>query len=442
ACPYDALYIDPNTDTAAKCNFCAHRIDQGLNPSCVNICPEQAIRFGDLDDPSSIVSQMISRERATVRKPEKGTDPSLFYIDGDRVNLDPSATATSSTTMWSDQAIGVGHNEGVEFTQVDLLGILRKAQATGGHDGSEKAELTGLLRELETATGSEKVRRAYDQPDKGIQWGWEVAAYIWTKAISAGLVFVPAMMMILSQWFGWRYADSRAFQAWSAAGSLFFLAATGALLVKDLDQPKRFLYVLLRPSWSSWLVRGAYIITAFGAVTTLWLIAALAGGHKFIQFLAWPLAFLSLATAGYTALLFGQCKGRDFWQSPGLVVHMLVHAPLAGSALLAVFGNWNPFVQVVMGVSVALSLVVILAEIFGKHPSKDSHETAKSIRSGRAGKFFYGLVLGLGHLIPLALAFFAKEKGGWGVVAGIAILIGMAFTEYLWVYMPQRRSNV
>lgn len=30
ACPYDAIYIDANTNTAAKCNFCAHRIDQGL----------------------------------------------------------------------------------------------------------------------------------------------------------------------------------------------------------------------------------------------------------------------------------------------------------------------------------------------------------------------------------------------------------------------------
>ena len=29
ACPYDALYIDPNSHTAAKCNFCAHRVEPG-----------------------------------------------------------------------------------------------------------------------------------------------------------------------------------------------------------------------------------------------------------------------------------------------------------------------------------------------------------------------------------------------------------------------------
>ena len=30
ACPYDALYIDPDTNTAAKCHFCAHRVEVGL----------------------------------------------------------------------------------------------------------------------------------------------------------------------------------------------------------------------------------------------------------------------------------------------------------------------------------------------------------------------------------------------------------------------------
>jgi Fe-S-cluster-containing dehydrogenase component len=39
ACPYDAIYIDEDTHTAAKCNMCAHRIDQGLEPACVVVCP-------------------------------------------------------------------------------------------------------------------------------------------------------------------------------------------------------------------------------------------------------------------------------------------------------------------------------------------------------------------------------------------------------------------
>ena len=49
ACPYDSIYIDPDEGTAAKCHFCAHRTEVGLEPSCVVVCPEHAIIAGDLD---------------------------------------------------------------------------------------------------------------------------------------------------------------------------------------------------------------------------------------------------------------------------------------------------------------------------------------------------------------------------------------------------------
>src|SRR5947209_13775689 len=57
ACPYDAIYMDPESNTAAKCHFCAHRIEKGLEPACVTACPERALLVGDMDDPLSIVSK-------------------------------------------------------------------------------------------------------------------------------------------------------------------------------------------------------------------------------------------------------------------------------------------------------------------------------------------------------------------------------------------------
>jgi Fe-S-cluster-containing dehydrogenase component len=59
ACPYDALYIDPNTNTAAKCNFCAHRVEVGLEPAYVIVCPERAIVAGDLDDARSEIARLV-----------------------------------------------------------------------------------------------------------------------------------------------------------------------------------------------------------------------------------------------------------------------------------------------------------------------------------------------------------------------------------------------
>ncbi len=53
ACPYDAIFINPEDHSAEKCNFCAHRLDIGLEPACVVVCPVEAILVGDLNDPTS-----------------------------------------------------------------------------------------------------------------------------------------------------------------------------------------------------------------------------------------------------------------------------------------------------------------------------------------------------------------------------------------------------
>ncbi len=107
--PYDALYMHPDEHTAAKCNYCSHRTDIGLEPACVNVCPEHAIISGDMDNPETEISKLLARETVSVRKPEKGTKPKLFYIDGDRASLEPSATDPNTDYMWSSQNSGVGH---------------------------------------------------------------------------------------------------------------------------------------------------------------------------------------------------------------------------------------------------------------------------------------------------------------------------------------------
>src|SRR5204862_6902983 len=99
-CPYDAIYIDPQTETAAKCNFCAHKVEVGLEPPCVTVCPTQAIVAGDREDPSSRIVHLTGRIPVQLRKPEKGTRPKVFYIEGDSAPLVPAAPPPASDHMW------------------------------------------------------------------------------------------------------------------------------------------------------------------------------------------------------------------------------------------------------------------------------------------------------------------------------------------------------
>ena len=83
ACPYDARFLNPVTGFAEKCDFCIHRVTNGLVPACVNTCVGGARIFGDLRDPDSEISQMIAKYPVTVLRPGKGTEPNVYYIEAD-----------------------------------------------------------------------------------------------------------------------------------------------------------------------------------------------------------------------------------------------------------------------------------------------------------------------------------------------------------------------
>lgn len=64
ACPYGVRSYNPNHGVIEKCTLCAHLVDDGKNPACVDICPGHARIFGNVDDPSSDVSQAIAKAGA------------------------------------------------------------------------------------------------------------------------------------------------------------------------------------------------------------------------------------------------------------------------------------------------------------------------------------------------------------------------------------------
>lgn len=437
ACPYDALYIDPDTRTAAKCNYCAQRIDIGLEPACVNVCPEHAIISGDMDDPFSEISQLLARETVTVRKPAKGTHPNLFYIDGDDTALEPLATPKTTDSLWGSQVRGVGHfareTEKLAWSDGDVVGAAMKVAEV---NGSETA-----LSSAAVLVGSQ--RRVYDAPDKGLLWGWEVSAYVWTKAIAAGAFLVMALGLLFPQVSGLVSLDMLGMGVAAVLLSLLFLALTGALLVKDLDKPGRFLYVLLRPQKRSWLVKGAWAITLYGASLTLFAVANWAGWFGASMAAFWLAMASAVVTAIYTAFLFAQAKGRDFWQSPVLLFHMLVHSFIAGAAALLIamyflgdFATVAPYLGRVMLVGLALNLVILFVELAMPHPTEDAHLTVRMITTGRYAKLFWGGAVLIGNVLPLALLLGGSAQAL--LAAAFLALAGMWITEKIWVEAPQR----
>ena len=85
ACPYDARFINHETQVADKCTFCFHRTQAGLLPACVETCVGGARNFGDLNDPESEVSKMLTENEVSVLRPEMHTNPNVYYIGLDEV---------------------------------------------------------------------------------------------------------------------------------------------------------------------------------------------------------------------------------------------------------------------------------------------------------------------------------------------------------------------
>lgn len=404
ACPYDAITINPDSGTATKCNYCAHRVDNGRVPACVAVCPAEAIIVGDLEDAESPIARLIATETTMVRKPEKGTQPNLFYIEGDRAALEPSASVRSTTTLWG-------------FRKSDAVDAVVAANP-------------------QPAPPRDHIRRTYDIAQRHAgSWGWKVSAYLFTKSIAAGAFLVPGLAAL----FGQNELATRGFLP-GIGLALLFLAITGLLLVVDLKRPERFLWVLFRPQWRSWLVRGAYIITAYGGFLTLFAIWNPQELGTLARIACGIGVFLAAATAAYSGWLFGQAKGRDFWQSPLVPVHLTVQAAVAGVCAFTLLAAMTDRITANLTGALIVGLVAnfacVASEIWGRHATQDAKRAAKIMTTGHRGQWFRFGVLGVGHAVPLVmLAIFGV---GSAPLAAVTSLAGLWIYEHLWIDAPQR----
>ncbi len=411
ACPYDAIFINPEDHSAEKCNFCAHRIDMSLEPACVVVCPTEAIMVGDLNDPDSRVAQMVNREPVTVRRPEKETHPKLFYRGAHQATLDPLAARRpdGGLFMWSEQTEG-SHNV--------VAGYPSKASKPGA---------AGDGHQPDQANSSAAALLSYDVPHKA-PWDWRVSLYTLTKGIAAGAYLVPLLMIL----FGVLDADSPIWR-WAApiVGGAF-LGLTGLVLIADLEHPKRFYMIFTKAHWRSWLVKGSFIIGGYSVVLALHFLFSVLDrpGRAFAAAPGLPLAAM---TAIYTAYLFAQAKARDLWQSPLLPPHLLVQALLAGSATLVPVAYFIDIdavepLLIVFEICALVHLLMVLGEVTMTHATAHAHLATWEMVKGRYRNFFWaGIVL-------TAVALLAPWVGA--ALAPVA-LVGLLAFEHAYVQAGQ-----
>jgi Fe-S-cluster-containing dehydrogenase component/formate-dependent nitrite reductase membrane component NrfD len=403
-CPYDAIYIDADTHTAAKCNFCAHRIDANLEPACVVVCPTHSIWVGDLDDPTSGIAQLITTNPVAVRAPEQHTGPNVFYLGADRAVLDPLAATAGGGYLYSTP----------DPHRVAVAADLPSDPIT-------RARTT--------------LNTAHPRP-----WGARVTTYLWTKAVAAGAMLLAALAQLLG-------IDLGALGAIMApAIGVAGVGITGALLVWDLKRPERFLYIFRTPNPRSWLFWGSVALSVGAAFFTVWLVIGVLGavgvlGAGSVLFgLAVPVFLAAVMVTGYTGFLFGQAEGRDLWQSPLLFWHLVVQAFMVGGGALVIAAlasdldvSGRTLLVAALTLATAVHVVVVLFEYLGRHSSANAAAAARLAVRGRYAPTFWGGGIGLA-ILGGALAAIGWA-GPLAIAAAGAVLVQVALLAYESVFI-------
>lgn len=406
ACPYDALYIDPEENTAAKCNFCTHRIETGMQPACEVVCPVQAIISGDLDDPASRISTIVANENVIVRKPEKKTEPKVFYVGIDPDVLEPARQRTVSTYVSAER-----HPD--EHPHADAT---RPAAEAGDP----------LV--------------VYDAPHP-TPWGWMIGAYLWTKSIGAGALMIPALLIAIGY-----AADGTLFRTAAPLLALGFTGLTTFLLVVDLKRPERFLYLLFKPNLRSWLVIGGYILILYSVLSGVWFLIGLTGGNPPGVMRIFT-GVIGVATACYSAFLFAQAKARDLWQSRAFFWHLILQAFVAGGAALMIAGvvvgvddRTLYGVRNTVAIALVVSLILTLSEI-AMPMTRDARRAHELMIRGPLRKRFWGYAVALGTVAPLLILLWASSQiePSWQLYMSASLLawLGVWVSESLWVEAGQ-----
>ena len=134
-----------------------------------------------------------------------------------------------------------------------------------------------------------------------------------------------------------------------------------------------------------------------GLAGLFWVASVLGLSTRLPRFLLWPTVLAGFLAAVYTAFLFGQCEGRDLWQTPLLPVHLIVQALMCGAAVLPLLPSAAGGSPQLLGIAkealsftLILHLLIVAAEFMMPHATDNAAYAARLITHGPFKSWFWG----------------------------------------------------
>src|SRR5262249_36023171 len=127
--------------------------------------------------------------------------------------------------------------------------------------------------------------------------------------------------------------------------------------------------------------------------------------------------------------------GRDFWQSPLVLPHLVVAAVTAGAAMALLVTRPSAPLRMLLLLGLGLNVLLVFAECYTPHPNTDASVAARFITGGPLRRVFWGGVIAAGTVLPALLLI--PASGAASALAGVLALVGLYLWEDCWVRAGQ-----
>jgi hypothetical protein len=206
--------------------------------------------------------------------------------------------------------------------------------------------------------------------------------------------------------------------------------------------------MLITPNFRSWLVLGGNILMVYGLLAAAWLFFSWSESDV-PAVIVWPTIVLAIATAGYSAFLFAQAKGRDFWRHKWFNAwQLLLQALIAGAAVqltpimferpdfptqTARFAPSPGLLQLFL----ILWLISLGIEIALPQKTEEERLARRYFLRGPLSGRFLGFAVILGAVCPLGILAVFGNSPALVSMAAVLALFGLFWFEYVWVRAGQ-----